>query len=130
MVSRKETRKMKYLLILFLLSCGTPSGLDEITNTEAAKQAYRISEILLGIDLDNIRAFAFNETNKFCDGLDSCLYQGEYFMVIPTTPNHTCNLIMRAAGDVVYGVGQPWRNIFGLPLNPATITESWCALIE
>lgn len=133
MVPRKETRKMKYLLILFLLACGSPSGLHEITDTEAAKHAYKISSTLLGIDLTDIKAFSFPETNKFCSGLDSCLFKGEplrYFMVIPTTPNHTCRLIMLAAGNTVYGTGEPWRNFFGAPLDPAVIVESWCWNIQ
>ncbi len=120
---------MRYLILLLCFACGSPSDLLEITDTEAVKQAYKISGILLGIDLDDIKAFTSDETNKLCSGLDSCLYKGEksrYFVIIPTTSNHTCRLIMLAAGDAVYGTGEPWRNIFGSPIDPAGVAEAWC----
>ena len=118
-----------FILLLCLTACGSPSGIYEITDTEAAKRAYFIGSILFGLDLDDIKTFAFDETNDFCEGEDSCYYQGEYFMVIPTTPNHTCNLILLTIGNTAFGPGTIWRNIFGAEIDPNALTQAWCQTI-
>jgi len=116
-------------LPFFLSDCGS-GKLQEVTKERSVQHAIQITYLLFGGDFQG-RVFTtpIEEIHEIC-GKNSihCFRNNppgnEYLLITDGVENHLCEETMLTLMGL-YVNGSP-RNVFGKPLDPVTIAESWC----
>jgi len=118
-----------FCLTLSLSNCGS-GKLQEVTEESSVQHAILITYVLFGGDFQG-RVFTapIEEIHEIC-GKNSkhCSRNtppgNEYLLITDGVERHLCEETMLALMGL-YVNGSP-RNVFGNPLDPVTIAESWC----